>query len=131
MSEEKKILDVFALDKGKRILVWICEAVITFFFAFILMHAAVTPLYSAVSGYSKVASDGALAVKQRNESLKNEGLIYFENEETQLTDITYGLPYTYELFMSDYIKQDSLMEHEVFKKYYEKYDSLENYYNDF
>ena len=131
MDDDKKVLDIFSLDKSKRILVWICEAVITFFFAYILMHAMVTPIYSAIGGYGKIAENANIAIKKRNRALVDEELLYFENEEAQIGEIAYGLSYSYDLFMSDFIKQDTNEPHNILKRFYIKFDSIENYYNYF
>ena len=132
MEQEKKVVDIYSLNKSKRILVWICEAIITFFFAYILMHAAVTPLYSLIGGYSKIADNASNSIKIRNKSLVKEELLYFENEEGQIEEIGYGLSYTYDLFMGDFIEGGSRADaHNIFKRYYQKFDNLDNYFNDF
>ena len=128
--EEKKVLDVYPITKSQRILVWICEAIVTFALAFILMHAAVTPLYSLIGGYAKIQEDADTAIRQRNRLLLENKLIYFENDEDQIGDISYGLEYTYSLFMGDFIKAEE--GHNVFKEFYDKFDnSDENYYDMF
>lgn len=128
--EDKKILDVFSISKSQRILVWICEAIITFAIAYILMHAAVVPLYSLIFGYGPIADEADNAIKKRNRLLLENKLIYFENDEGQIGDISYGLEYTYRLFMEDFIKgEDS---HNVFKVFYDNFDqSEETYYSMF
>ena len=128
--DEQKVLDVFSISKSQRILVWICEAVITFALAFILMHAAVTPLYSLIGGYSTLQEESDASIMHRNKLLLENKLIYFENEESQIGDISYGLEYTYGLFIGDFIKGTE--EHNVFKVFYENFDkSEETYYQMF
>ena len=124
--EEQKVLNVFSISKSQRILVWICEAIITFAIAFILMHAAVTPLYSLIGGYSSIQEESDACIKQRNKLLLENKLIYYQNEEEQIGDISYGLEYTYELFIGDFIKNEET--HNVFKVFYDKFNKCEETY---
>ena len=89
--EKENVLDVFSISKSQRILVWICEAIITLAISFILMHAAVTPLYSLIGGYKNIKEDADIAITKRNSLLEENKLIYFPKNEDVVGDISYGL----------------------------------------
>ncbi len=128
-QSEKKVVDIFPIGKGKRVLLWLCDMVITFFLSYMLMNFAITPLANLITNFNAVSEDGNKAVQERNNLLSNIKLIYFSNPSEEFHDITEGLSYTYKLFMRDYVKDDGNYEHDIFKRYYLEYNTKEDYYS--
>lgn len=124
----KKIIDVFPVGKGKRILLWLCDMVIVFFLAYMLNNLAIVPLSNVATGFNAVSEDGTKAIQERNKLLSNTKLIFFANPSEGAHDINEGLGTTYKLMMKDYVANKGDYSHDVFHTYYLELNTSENYY---
>lgn len=117
-KESPKIVNVFPITKGKRILLFLADFFICFIISFVLYNVVTFPIWYSIIKYDDIQEKANEAEKNRNSVLYQSNLIYFEDFVKEYDDINKGLSYTFDLMMKEYVSNDSFKVHDVFKTYY-------------
>lgn len=79
---EKKSVDVYPVKKGKRSLVYLCDLLISFFFAFVIYSTAVVPLSELAVNFKERQTQNVVNSNKRDAILEENALL-FKQFETQ------------------------------------------------
>lgn len=114
----KKTVEIFPLGKGKRVLVYLSDLIISFALAFLLFNIAVYPSARAIAKVDdKTTSISSIGTKRDSVLYGNSILFAKDESKTASSDLNDNLAYTFSLFASYYVT-DSSSSYEVFFHYY-------------
>lgn len=116
-AKEKKVVDVLPLGKGKRILVYLCDLVVNFFFAFVLFNIVVYPLAKIAVGFEEKTSQIVSYGDDRDYVLQKNGLLYPEEGKVSSTYFQSNLEYTFTRYSLFYVAGTDV-DYDVFYRYY-------------
>lgn len=128
-NESPKIINVFPINKGKRILLFLADFFICFLISLLAFNLAVFPIGYLATGYKNISENMNRAQQNINICLANNSLVYFEENDDR-SDINKGMEYTFNLYIKDLlnnVKYDDVNSHDVFYKYYQ--DNNERYFD--
>ena len=103
---EKKSVDVYPVKKGKRSLVYICDLLISFFFAFVIYSTAVVPLSELAVNFKERQTQNVVNSNERDSILEENSLL-FKQFETQ--SLEGKISYTCEQY-ARYVSESSYTE---------------------
>jgi hypothetical protein len=116
-AQEKKVVDILPLGKGKRILVYLCDLVVNFFFAFVLFNIVVYPLAKIAVGFDEKTSQIVSYGDKRDYVLQKNELLYPEDDKISSTYFQSNLEHTFNLYSLFYVT-NSTTDYDVFYHYY-------------
>ena len=118
-SNRGATLDVFPLTKGKRMLLFLGDFFLVFILALFLSNIIVYPIAKSATDYDTKESLNIAYEQSRYTILYENDLLFYQTAETK-NNINDNLEYTYDLYLSFYVKGGS-SEYEIFHHYYSKY----------
>lgn len=84
--KEEKRLDVYPIKKGKRILLYLCDLIITLFFSFTLFMILVAPVSQSITGLANRQAASKAAREERNTVLVENKILNQEYLTQSLSD---------------------------------------------
>lgn len=146
--KKEKVVDIFPLKKGKRMLVFLGDFFINFMLSFLLFVVACLPIGKAITRYN-ARNDAYTDNLVLRADILYENQIIFNSGEVDKTEIVYNTSFTYYVYMSYFSLDEVSPEHvkypqyghktenDVFRHYFidilgdsEKYYSLFDHYNE-
>lgn len=101
-QQENNAIDIHPLKKGKRILLFLADFFINFILSFLLFNVAVTPIGKAITKYDNKNDEHIVLTNEMYEHYYKSGVV-FEAVNSEFTDITAGIEYTYRCFLSFFV----------------------------
>ncbi len=118
-KKEKKVIDVYPLSKGKRILAYLADFFICFILGLALFHLAAYPLGRLITNADAQAETLIAAQKSRDETLYGNNLLFYDSaSDKKPASFTANLEYTCKRYLCDYLVSPASTEHEVFRHYF-------------
>lgn len=112
---EEKRLDVYPVKKGKRILLYLCDLVIAFFFCFVFYTTLVVPVSQSAVSLTARQEESRAARVERNEVLIENKILHREYLSQELNDEMY---YTAKEYAKYYVGLTSIEKPDVFRTFY-------------
>ena len=114
--KQKKVLDVYPLKKGKRVLLYLCDLVISFFLAFIVFTLIAVPTSKAIVGLDARTAASSKARRERNTVLVENGILNRRFDDDTLEE---SMIYSGEQFFRYYSDSEvSVTNPDIFKTFY-------------
>lgn len=101
--KDKKVVDIFPLGKGKRILVYLADLFLTFIAAFSLFNMVVFPSAKAIVNYDVKTNDISYYSNKRDSVLYGNKILFSKDENQTTTYFQRNLSYTFEMLASYYV----------------------------
>ncbi len=101
-QQENNAVDIHPLKKGKRILLFLADFFIQFILSFLLFNVAVAPIGKAITKYDNKNDEHIVLTNEMYEHYYKSGVV-FEAVNSEYTDITAGIEYTYRCFLSFFV----------------------------
>ena len=101
-QQENNAVDIHPLKKGKRILLFLADFFIQFILSFLLFNVAVAPIGKAITKYENKNDEHIVLTNEMYEHYYKSGVV-FEAVNSEYTDITAGIEYTYRCFLSFFV----------------------------
>ena len=101
-QQENNAVDIHPLKKGKRILLFLADFFINFILSFLLFNVAVAPIGKAITKYENKNDEHIVLTHEMYEHYYKSGVV-FEAVNSEYTDITAGIEYTYRCFLSFFV----------------------------
>ena len=101
-QQENNAVDIHPLKKGKRILLFLADFFINFILSFLLFNVAVAPIGKAITKYENKNDEHIVLTNEMYEHYYKSGVV-FEAVNSEYTDITAGIEYTYRCFLSFFV----------------------------
>lgn len=119
-EENKKVIDVFPLSKGRRILSFLADYFICFILGLALFHLAVYPIGRLISDSDGQATSLIEAQKKRDSVLYGNELLYYDSSTSGTSPASFStnLEYSSKLYLIDFLKTPKEEEHDVYKRYF-------------
>lgn len=130
-NEEKEVLNVLPLGKGKRILLFLSDFFLNFILGFLLFMVAVLPIGKGVTNYSNRNNGYITNCTERGEILYGTQLL-FDSGKVEKSQIVYNTSYTYYVYLSYYVIDEVNPTNVEFKQYGHKEENeiFRHYFND-
>ena len=142
-QQENNAVDIHPLKKGKRILLFLADFFIHFILSFLLFNVAVAPIGKVITDYENKNLEHMVLTTEMYDHYYKSGVI-FKAVNSEYTDITAGIEYTYRCFLSFFVldNEESIdanypqyghkMENDVIYHYYHDIRSNDDaYFNSF
>ena len=100
-NQEKKVINLIPLKKGKRILLFLADYFINFILGFLLFVVACYPLGKLMTGYTAKTNDYDTNLVNRGEILVHNKII-FNSNDVDISNISYNVDFTSDCFLSYY-----------------------------
>ena len=114
-QKEEKRLDVYPVKKGKRILLYLCDLVITFFFSFVFYTTLVVPVSQSATSLTARQEESKAARLERNTVLVENKILYRQYITQELNEQMY---YTAKEYAKYYAGLESIEKPDVFRTFY-------------
>lgn len=128
-NQEKKVLNVLPLGKGRRILLFLADFFLNFVLSWVLFAVAVLPIAKVVTSYYAKNNDYIVNRQERGEILYGNKIL-FESGNVDKSEIVYNASFTYFCYLSyfcfdeenpqnvEYSQYGHKQENDIFKHYY-------------
>ena len=128
-NQEKKVLNVLPLGKGRRILLFLSDFFLNFVLSWVLFAVAVLPIAKVVTSYYAKNNDYIVNRQERGEILYGNKIL-FESGNVDKSEIVYNVSFTYFCYLSyfcfdeenpqnvEYSQYGHKEENDIFKHYY-------------
>ncbi len=112
-------VDLHPLKKGKRVLLFLADFFIVFFFAVSLFNIAVYPIGKAIANYDTQVTTLTTAQKARDSVLYGYELLFPKNElQKEASDFQTNLEYTSEEYVHCFVDSSISAKYNVFATYF-------------
>ena len=130
-QQENNAVDIHPLKKGKRILLFLADFFINFILSFLLFNVAVAPIGKAITKYENKNDEHIVLTNEMYEHYYKSGVV-FEAVNSEYTDITAGIEYTYRCFLSFFVLDNEESIDANFPQYGHKIENnvIYHYYHD-
>lgn len=130
-QQENNAVDIHPLKKGKRILLFLADFFINFILSFLLFNVAVAPIGKAITKYENKNDEHIVLTNEMYEHYYKSGVV-FEAFNSEYTDITAGIEYTYRCFLSFFVLDTVASIDANFPQYGRKIENnvIYHYYHD-
>ena len=130
-QQENNAVDIHPLKKGKRILLFLADFFIQFILSFLLFNVAVAPIGKAITKYDNKNDEHIVLTNEMYEHYYKSGVV-FEAVNSEYTDITAGIEYTYRCFLSFFVLDNEDSIDPKFPQYGRKKENnvIYHYYHD-
>ena len=130
-QQENNAVDIHPLKKGKRILLFLADFFINFILSFLLFNVAVAPIGKAITKYDNKNDEHIVLTNVMYEHYYKSGVV-FEAVNSEYTDITAGIEYTYRCFLSFFVLDNEESIDANYPQYGRKIenDVIYHYYHD-
>ena len=130
-QQENNAVDIHPLKKGKRILLFLADFFIQFILSFLLFNVAVAPIGKAITKYENKNDEHIVLTNEMYEHYYKSGVV-FEAVNSEYTDITAGIEYTYRCFLSFFVLDNEEIIDANYPQYGRKIENnvIYHYYHD-
>lgn len=130
-QQENNAVDIHPLKKGKRILLFLADFFIQFILSFLLFNVAVAPIGKAITKYDNKNDEHIVLTNEMYEHYYKSGVV-FEAVNSEYTDITAGIEYTYRCFLSFFVLDNEKSIDANYPQYGRKIENnvIYHYYHD-
>ena len=130
-QQENNAVDIHPLKKGKRILLFLADFFINFILSFLLFNVAVAPIGKAITKYENKNDEHIVLTNEMYEHYYKSGFVV-EAVNSEYTDITAGIEYTYRCFLSFFVLDNEESIDANYPQYGRKIenDVIYHYYHD-
>ena len=127
---ESSPIDIHPLKKGKRILVFLADFFIHFILSFLLFNVAVAPIGKVITDYENKNLEHMVLTTEMYDHYYKSGVI-FKAVNTEYTDVTAGIEYTYRCFLSYFVLDTEESTYPDFPQYGHKIENnvIYHYYH--
>ena len=104
-DNNNKVIDIFPLNKWKRVLLFLADLFINFILSFVVFNVAVMPIGKLATGYTNKAERYNQNLKNMHSVLYGNKVVLHYNEYSE-DDIDSNINYTYNCWLSYYCYSD-------------------------
>ena len=129
--EEKEVVDIHPLKKGKRILVFLADFFIHFMLTFLLFNVAVAPIGKAITNYKDKNNQHIELTGEMYDHYYKCGIL-LKDSSFEYYDVTAGVEYTYRCFLSYFVIDTEVTTDANYPQYGHKIenDTILHFYKD-
>ena len=130
-QEEKEVVDIHPLKKGKRILVFLADFFIHFMLTFLLFNVAVAPIGKAITKYKDKNNQHIELTAEMYDHYYKSGIL-LKDASFEYYDVTAGVEYTYRCFLSYFVIDNEVNTDANYPQYGHKIenDTILHFYQD-
>ena len=130
-QEEKEVVDIHPLKKGKRILVFLADFFIHFMLTFLLFNVAVAPIGKAITKYKDKNNQHIELTAEMYDHYYKSGIL-LKDASFEYYDVTAGVEYTYRCFLSYFVIDTEVTTDANYPQYGHKIenDTILHFYQD-
>ena len=115
-ENNKKVITITPVGKGKRTLLYLCDVVITFIMSFIMFYVAVLPLSEIIMNYTKLNNDIVKLERKRNSVLASNSILHYKkNYDDTFEDM---FDQTFEDYFKGVVTGNEIEKNDVIHIYY-------------
>ena len=118
-AKSKKVIDVYPLSKGRRVLAYLADFFISFILGLALFHLAAYPLSRVITNADEQANALIACQQDRDSTLYGNNLLFYgQGSDKKPASFSTNLEYTCKQYLCDYLVQPQGTEHDVYRHFF-------------